>query len=109
MTTQTLAGGDYDQLTLHLAGYYDFNAGGLSPYLGGGIGLTRADLDSYFVGAASAVGDRSTDFSAFGEAGVSIPITDRLSISPGVRYSWVGNNGGDFTAWTFRTALRFAF
>lgn len=107
--TTGVAGGDVDQLTLHAAAYYDFNAGGLSPYVGGGLGLTRTDVDAGTVGVAAFTGDRNTDFSAFGEAGLSVPITDRLSIAPGVRYSWVDTSGDNFGAWTFRTALRFAF
>ena len=59
--------------------------------------------------AAALTGYRNTDFSAFGEAGLSVRLTDRLSVAPGVRYSWVDLNGSDFTGWTFRTALRFAF
>ncbi|MGE4063429.1 MAG: outer membrane protein [Rhodospirillaceae bacterium] len=104
-----IAGGDVDQLTLHAAGYYDFAVGGFAPYIGAGLGLTRTDYDAASVGAVNLTGGRDTDFSAFGEAGVSIPVTERLSIAPGVRYSWVDMNGSDFTAWTFKTALRFAF
>ena len=108
--TTAIGGGDVDQLTLHAAGYYDFNAGAaFSPYVGGGLGLTRTDLDAATVGATSIAGDRATDFSAFGEAGVSIPLTDALSVAPGVRYSWVDTNGSNFTAWTFKTALRLKF
>ncbi|MCC6914441.1 MAG: porin family protein [Rhodospirillaceae bacterium] len=104
-----ITGGDVDQLTLHAAGYYDFNMGAVNPYIGGGVGLTRTDVDTYTLAAVVSPGNRATDFSMFGEAGVSIPVTDRLSIAPGVRYSWVDTNGSNLTAWTFRTALRFAF
>jgi OOP family OmpA-OmpF porin len=107
--TTGVAGGDVDHLTLHAAGYYDFAVGGFAPYVGAGLGLTRTDFDPATIGTVTLPGDRNTDFSAFGEAGVSIPVTDRLSIAPGVRYSWVDMNGSDFTGWTFRTALRFAF
>lgn len=108
-TTTGIGGGDVDQLSLHAAGYYDFAVGGFSPYLGGGLGLTRTDIDPATVGPAIIPGDRNTDFSMFGEAGVSIPVTQNLSIVPGVRYSWVDTNGSDFTGWTFKTALRLAF
>lgn len=104
-----ITGGDVDQLTLHAAGYYDFNMGAVNPYIGGGVGLTRTDVDTYTLAAVVSPGNRATDFSMFGEAGVSIPVTDRLSIAPGVRYSWVDTNGSNLTAWTFKTALRFAF
>jgi outer membrane protein W len=108
-TTTDLVGGDVDQLSLHAAAYYDFSAGGFSPYVGGGLGLTRTDVDAFTLTATTVPGDRATDFSAFGEAGVSIPLTDRVSIAPGVRYSWVDTNGENFTGWTFKTALRYAF
>lgn len=104
-----VAGGDVDHLTLHAAGYYDFAVGGFSPYVGAGLGLTRTDFDPATVGTVTLAGSRNTDLSAFGEAGVSIPLTDRLSIAPGVRYSWVDMNGSDYTGWTFKTALRLAF
>lgn len=108
-TTSALGGGDVDQLSLHAAGYYDFAVGGFSPYIGGGLGLTRTDVDTYTLAVTTVPDDRATDFSAFGEAGLSIPVTDRLSIAPGVRYSWVDTSGENFTAWTFKTALRYAF
>ncbi|MCA0201008.1 MAG: porin family protein [Proteobacteria bacterium] len=108
-TSFAITGGDVDQLTLHAAGYYDFNMGTVSPYIGAGVGLTRTDIDAFTVGTVTTGGDRATDFSMFGEAGVSIPVTDRLSIAPGVRYSWVDTNGSNLTAWTFKTALRIAF
>jgi opacity protein-like surface antigen len=108
-TTSALGGGDVDQLSLHAAGYYDFAVGGFSPYVGAGLGLTRTDVDAFTYATTTVPGDRATDFSAFGEAGVSIPLTDRLSIAPGVRYSWVDTSGENFTAWTFKTALRIAF
>ncbi|MGE3475289.1 MAG: outer membrane protein [Rhodospirillaceae bacterium] len=104
-----ITGGDVDQLSLHAAGYYDFDMGAVNPYIGGGAGLTRTDVDTYTLAAVTSPGNRATDFSMFGEAGVSIPVTDRLSIAPGVRYSWVDTNGSNLTAWTFKTALRFAF
>ncbi len=108
-TTTGIGGGDVDQLSLHAAGYYDFAMGGFSPYLGGGLGLTRTDIDPASAGPAVIPGDRNTDFSMFGEAGVSIPVTQNLAIVPGVRYSWIDTNGSDFTGWTFKTALRLAF
>lgn len=108
-TTTNVGGGDVDQLTLHAAGYYDFAMGGFAPYVGAGVGLTRTDVDVATIGAATNPGDRFTDFSMFGEAGLSIPVTDRLSIAPGVRYSWVDTDGSNLTSWTFKTALRFSF
>lgn len=104
-----IGGGDIDHLSLHAAGYYDFAMGAFSPYIGGGLGLTRTDVDPSTVGAVAIPGDRFTDFSMFGEAGVSIPVTDSLSLVPGVRYAWVDNDGANFTGWTFKTALRLAF
>jgi opacity protein-like surface antigen len=108
-TTTAIGGGDVDQLALHAAGYYDFAMGGFAPYIGGGVGFTRTDFDAATVGVTALPGDRNTDFSAFGEAGLSIPVTENLTIAPGVRYSWVDFDGSDFTAWTFKTALRLAF
>ncbi len=108
-TNYGISGGDIDQLTLHAAAYYDFAMGSVSPYVGGGLGLTRTDIDTFTMGTVTTAGDRATDFSMFGEAGVSIPVTDRLAIVPGVRYSWVDTSGSNMTAWTFKTALRFAF
>lgn len=107
--TAAITGGDVDHLSLHAAGYYDFNAGGISPYIGAGVGLTRTDIDTASIGGTLVPGDRDTDFSMFGEAGVTIPVTDRLAIAPGVRYSWIDHTGPNHTAWTFRTALRMAF
>jgi opacity protein-like surface antigen len=108
-TTVDIGGADVDQLSLHAAGYYDFAVGGFAPYVGAGLGLTRTDLDAATIGTTTVPGDRATDFSMFGEAGVSIPVTDRLAVVPGVRYSWVDTNGENVTAWTFKTALRYSF
>jgi OOP family OmpA-OmpF porin len=107
--TTAVGGGDVDQLSLHVAGYYDFAVGGVSPYVGAGAGVTRTDIEAATFGAVTIPGDRNTDFSMFGEAGVTIPVTGRLAIVPGVRYSWVDTTGPNYTAWTFRTALRMAF
>jgi OOP family OmpA-OmpF porin len=96
----------------HAAAFYDFNKGGISPYVGAGLGLTHST-----VGAASAAGatipkSSDTNFSMFGEAGVAFPISQTVAIVPSARYAWVdtGGNGADNnTGWLFKAALRFNF
>lgn len=111
-TTYGVSGAGVDLYQGHAAAFYDFNRGGISPYVGAGLGLTHIT-----VGAASAVGatipaSKNTNFSMFGEAGVAFPISPTVAIVPSARYAWVntGDTGVDNnTGWLFKAALRFSF
>ncbi|QJE73540.1 porin family protein [Aerophototrophica crusticola] len=96
-----------------LAGYYDFGADGIQPYVGGGIGFLSADIENVSALGINA-GDLGSDtnLTLFGEAGVAIPVGENLAIVPSYRYIWVDDGGDGFdnnTAHNFRVALRVGF
>jgi opacity protein-like surface antigen len=108
--------GDINMWSLYGAGYYDFNVGSVKPYVGGGIGVVRWDVDnvSATVGGTTFTGSggNGSNFSAFGEAGLSFALSERLDLVPAVRYIWVDDGDSNFdndTAWLFKVGLRYKF
>lgn len=111
-TTTAVLGGDVDVFAGHAAAYYDFAVGSFAPYLGGGLGVANVDIDPGTIGGVAIPTSNETNFSMFGELGVSIPVSEGVAIAPAVRYLWVdtGSNGiENTTGWMFKTAVRFAF
>jgi OOP family OmpA-OmpF porin len=108
--------GDVDMWSIYEGVYYDFNVLGVKPYLGGGFGVVHWDQGNVrgtangttFTGS----GGNGTDFSLFGEAGVSLALTDRIDLVPAIRYLWIDDSGNgidDDTAWLFKVGLRYRF
>jgi len=107
---------DIDLWSLYAAGYYDFWLIGVRPYLGAGAGLVHAQIDTFAATSGGTTfrgpGGDSTDFSMFGEFGLTFPLSERLELVPAVRYVWIDNSGGgqdDDTAWVFKAGLRYRF
>lgn len=76
---------------------YDFNRGGfISPYIGGGIGLARVRADNAGPALGTTIDDSDNAFAYQGIAGLSHPITDRLSLD--LSYRYFGVPSLDFTA-----------
>lgn len=107
---------DVDLWSAYAAGYYDFDFKSVKPYVGAGIGFVHASNDNFTVTSGgtsfSGSGGSETDFSAFGEVGLTFPLTDRMDLVPGVRYVWLDNSSAgqdDDTAWLFKVGLRYKF
>jgi len=115
--------GDIDMWSAYEAVYYDFDLGsaasylgGVKPYLGGGFGFVHWDAGNVSATVSGTTftgsGGNGTDFSAFGEAGLSLALSDRIDLVPAVRYIWVndGESGlDDDTAWLFKVGMRYRF
>lgn len=64
--------------------YFDlWPIGSLVPYVGGGLGISRAENE------VNDVEDTQNAFTAFGEGGLPFSMSPNLSIVPAVRFSWV--------------------
>jgi hypothetical protein len=86
------------------AGYFDLPVSSMVvPYIGLGLGI---------VGFPARDLGGSTGLAAFGEIGVSIPLSAGFDLVPGLRYAWL-DAGGDYAnadaGWLPKIALRFAF
>lgn len=89
-------GFDHSSLAIMANAWYEFPVGGVSPYVGGGLGWARTRLEGQYVGQA---GDPTFKFEDEGfawqlGAGVSYPIKPGMSIGLGYRYF----RGPDVTA-----------
>jgi opacity protein-like surface antigen len=89
-----------------VGGYYDIQTeGSVSPYVGAGLGLAAWEID----GATDFDG---TDLAAFGEAGLNIKASERVTVAPSYRLLWVDNGEqgiDDSTAHIFKVGVRYAF
>lgn len=112
--TETSVRAKQNLFTGTAAGYYDITTGAIAPYVGAGAGFVTADLKNLSIAGLDLreLEGSSTDLLLFGEAGVSVAISDSLSIVPAYRYMWV-NSGGDgvdnSTAHQLRVGLRYSF
>jgi outer membrane autotransporter protein len=113
-TIATVSGGDIDIFTGTANAFYDIKTGtSFTPYLGGGIGFAYSDASDATVSGVRVTGGSSTDFLWLVEAGVSIAVTDRLSVVPAYRYLQIANGQsggfGDDIAHLFKIGLRYSF
>lgn len=107
-------GGDVDRYSATGAAYYDFDTGTpMGIYLGGGAGVMHQRYDRATVTTNGRTlggndGD-STDFTAFGEAGLAYRVSSSMEIVPSYRYQWI-NDGAqgldDTTMHVARIGLR---
>lgn len=92
--------------------YYDFQVGGsFKPYIGGGAGFARTDMDDFTAGGVTFEGDSDTNLAAFAEAGLGVGITESVDIVPAYRFLWI-NNGDEFEdskAHILKVGARFRF
>jgi outer membrane autotransporter protein len=112
-TVATVGGGDTNLLTGTANAFYDIKTGtSLTPYLGGGIGFVHGDSSDATVAGVRVNGGSGTDFLWLVEAGVSIAVTDRLSVVPAYRYMQISNSQNGFdddSAHLFKIGLRYSF
>jgi opacity protein-like surface antigen len=109
--------GDLDVTTYTVAAYYDFKKKSrFTPYVGAGAGWVHWSTGSVTAslnGTSVTITDTSgNDFTAFGEAGVSMSISDNLEIGPSYRYQYsdTGTAGVDDSASSVVTlGLRYTF
>jgi opacity protein-like surface antigen len=83
-------------------GYYDFrNLGlwrGISPYVGGGLGLAHIERGS--VGATAGTttvnlpGNTRDKLTVVAEGGINIPLTANMELVPAYRFQWIDNGDG---------------
>ena len=130
---QSRRGGDIDLLAFSANVFADMRTeSGITPYLGGGIGVVKSDVDkptksttSEFKVSRNISGHKSTDLTAFGEVGIAFPVFGIVEIVPGYRYQWINNAesaideegviddvaGGidDVTAHIFKVGFRYSF
>jgi opacity protein-like surface antigen len=74
---------DGDVSAFYLLGnlWFDFNLGGFSPYLGGGIGAARVDVDT-----STFPDDNDWGFAFQAGAGIRFGLTDALQVDVGYRF-----------------------
>jgi opacity protein-like surface antigen len=77
--------------------------GGLTPYIGGGLGVAVADIEGF--------DDDDVGFTVNGEAGVSFPIFKQIDIVPAYRFEWTDFDEFDDNqkAHTIRVGGRYRF
>lgn len=80
---------DFDHSTLAVMAnvWYDFDVGGVKPYIGGGIGWAETDVDGTFIGGtvpAFNVGDNGFAWQA--GAGVNFQVAPSVQLGVGYRY-----------------------
>ncbi len=126
-----LAGGDYEGTDLLPEGtasitygminaWYGFDLGGITPFIGGGVGIASVALDADFTGVPdSGIDDSEATWAAQVGAGVSFALTDDISLAGRYRYIATGEvsltdavgdeNTGSASASIFDVGLKVAF
>jgi opacity protein-like surface antigen len=104
---------DVDIYTFTVGGYYDFRlGGGFAPYVGAGAGVAHQSVGTITFtgpgGVATASGGDSTDFTAFGEIGLSWALSDRFELVPSYRFQWI-NDGGSGADDTMQHIIKLGF
>lgn len=94
--------------------FYDFKTeGAVSPYVGGGLGFAQLSVDGFTVAGWTFYGGTETDLAAFGEFGLSLPVTEAFDIVPAYRFLWINTaeyqGYEDTTAHILKVGARFAF
>jgi len=71
--------------------WYGFDLGGITPFIGGGVGVASLALDSEFTGFPdSAIDDSAVTWAAQIGAGVSFALTENISLAGRYRYLTTG-------------------
>ncbi|MCE9521338.1 MAG: outer membrane beta-barrel protein [Alphaproteobacteria bacterium] len=80
---------DYDHSTTSVMAnaWYDFDVGGLKPYVGGGIGWADVNVDGNYVGALDPILDYSDDGFAWQVGGgINFQVAPNMQLGLGYRY-----------------------
>ena len=80
------AQGDWTALSAMVNGIYAFEAGGLRPYFGAGIGMARHELAVAPRGARETDSDTDTTFAYQAMVGVAYPVSESAEVRLGYRY-----------------------
>lgn len=129
--TAALDGGEYDGNDLGASGdvsvtygmvnaWYGADLGAITPFIGGGVGVASAALNSEFTGVAdSDIEDGELTWAAQVGAGVSLALTDDISVMGRYRYLTTGevkltdgagdDNTGSASASIVDVGLKLAF
>ena len=106
---------EYSALSFMLNGFFDFSAGGVRPYVGGGFGAVRQEAEievgSVTVGGETAsvsLSESDTDMAFQGMIGVGYPLSDRAIVHLGYRYFHILEDES-YTAHNFEAGVRFSF
>ena len=110
------SGGDHDQITVTVAGYYDLPISWPAvPYVGLGLGYYQeAVSDAHFAvpgGGTFTMGSHAADGALLlAEAGLTIPVSGAWSIVPAYRYEHMFVSGRpDFDIHILKVGFRYAF
>ena len=129
--TAALGEGNYDGTELGATGdtsitygminaWYGFDLGAITPFIGGGVGVASVALNSEFTGVPdSGIDDSEMTWAAQIGAGVSLALTEDISVTGRYRYLTTGEvsmtdaagaeNTGSATASIVDVGLKFAF
>lgn len=100
--------------------WYAFDLGGITPFIGGGVGIASVALDADFTAVPdSGIDDSETTWAAQVGAGLSFALTDDISLAGRYRYVTTGEvsltdaaddeNTGSASASIFDVGLKVAF
>lgn len=79
--------GDVKMTGAMLNGWYTFGSGKIRPFVGGGIGMVRVDLDTSFtLGNNNGISDSDTVFAWQVGFGAEVPVSDLLSLVASYRH-----------------------
>jgi len=94
-------GADMDMMTILANGYFDFaNDSMFTPYVGAGAGYGWANIDGK---------DDKDGFAYALMAGVSVDLSERISLDTGYRFRQILSNGSDPTDHSVLAGVRFKF
>jgi len=79
------SGGDVETYGGFLNALYDFDLGGVKPYLGAGVGLQWVDID-YLAGGRNFASDSRMQIAAQGIAGLSAELSDNVELFAEYKY-----------------------
>lgn len=79
--------GDYRLTSGMVNGWYTFGTGSVRPFVGAGLGVMEASIDTAFtLGSNNGITDKDSAFAYMLGAGVEIPMSDTMSIVASYRY-----------------------
>ena len=109
------ADGDIDAFIFLINGFYDIDTGTkLTPYLGGGIGFARLDINDLFVAGIVRGDEDDTVFAYQAAGGMAYEITEQIVAD--LSYRFVATSEpefdgleGDYNSHNLVAAIRFSF
>lgn len=104
--------GDVDSVSFMANGWWDIPYPGITPYVGGGIGLSEVSVSNFSVGGVNIGSDEDTVFAFQLGGGVAIPIAPRVDLTADYRYFQAedpefGNLEAEYRSHNILVGLRF--